>query len=45
MASYMLLHLLHKVFCRNSEPLAFGIYETIERRRGDKIKAKANTTT
>jgi len=39
-ASAILLRLLLKTFARPNEPLVFGIDETIERRRGDKIKAK-----
>jgi hypothetical protein len=39
-ASRILLHLLLKCFGRQEGPLIFGIDETIERRRGDQIKAK-----
>lgn len=39
-ASAILLRLLLKTFAVSDEPLVFGIDETIERRRGDKIKAK-----
>ena len=39
--SRILLLLLIKYFGRHEEPLVFGIDETIERRRGDKIKAKS----
>lgn len=39
-ASRILLQLLVKYIGRHDEPLVFGIDETIERRRGDKIKAK-----
>lgn len=39
-ASRILLRLLLKCFSRSDAPLVFGIDETIERRRGDKIKAK-----
>jgi hypothetical protein len=39
-ASRILLSLVVKNFCRADEPLVFGIDETIERRRGSKIKAK-----
>ncbi|RYY21739.1 MAG: hypothetical protein EOP41_08055 [Sphingobacteriaceae bacterium] len=39
-ASYILLNLLIENFCKPDEPLVFGIDETIERRRGTKIKAK-----
>lgn len=39
-ASRILLELLVKCFCTQEEPLVFGIDETIERRRGEKIKAK-----
>ncbi|WP_198170129.1 transposase [Mucilaginibacter arboris] len=39
-ASRILLGLLAKNFCRPDGPLVFGIDETIERRRGAKIKAK-----
>ena len=39
-ASRMLLNLLITAFCKVDEPLVFGIDETIERRRGAKIKAK-----
>lgn len=39
-ASRLLLQLLLKCFVRSQEPIVFGIDETIERRRGDKIKAK-----
>lgn len=39
-ASRILLHLLIKCFCTEGEALVFGIDETIERRRGEKIKAK-----
>lgn len=38
--SLILLRLLLKTFAQVGEPLVFGIDETIERRRGDKIKAK-----
>lgn len=38
--SRLLLSLLVKCFCTAEEPLVFGIDETIERRRGEKIKAK-----
>jgi hypothetical protein len=38
--SFILLRLLLKTFARPSEPLVFGIDETIERRRGEKLKAK-----
>lgn len=38
--SLILLRLLLKSFARLGEPLVFGIHETIERRRGEKIKAK-----
>ncbi len=38
--SHILLQLLIKYFGPDDEPLVFGIDETIERRRGDKIKAK-----
>lgn len=39
-ASKILLQMLVNHFCNNTEPLVFGIDETIERRRGQKIKAK-----
>jgi hypothetical protein len=39
-ASRILLQFLLKHFCSDKEPLVFGIDETIERRRGEKIKAK-----
>lgn len=39
-ASKMLLHLLVACFTHRQEALVFGIDETIERRRGAKIKAK-----
>lgn len=39
-ASRILLQFLLKYFSRNEEPLVFGIDETIERRRGEMIKAK-----
>lgn len=39
-ASRILLALLVKCFCAEEEPLVFGIDETIERRRGEKINAK-----
>ena len=39
-ASRILLQLLLKCFGASKEPLVFGIDETIERRRGNKIKAK-----
>lgn len=39
-ASRLLLLLLIKCFCTEGEPLVFGLDETIERRRGEKIKAK-----
>lgn len=39
-ASAILLRLLLKTFARPNEPLVFGIDETIERRRGEKINAK-----
>ncbi len=39
-ASRLLLSLLVKCFCTAEEPLVFGLDETIERRRGEKIKAK-----
>lgn len=39
-ASAILLRLLLTTFTRPTEPLVFGIDETIERRRGEKIKAK-----
>lgn len=39
-ASHLLLQLLLKCFASQQEPLVFGIDETIERRRGAKIKAK-----
>lgn len=39
-ASRLLLQLLLKCFGRQKEPLIFGLDETIERRRGAKIKAK-----
>jgi len=39
-ASRILLGLLIENFCKSDEPLVFGIDETIERRRGAKIKAK-----
>ncbi len=39
-ASRILLGLLVGQFCSAGEPLVFGIDETIERRRGAKIKAK-----
>src|SRR5512141_1146822 len=38
--SLILLRLLLRAFAKFGEPLVFGIDETIERRRGDKIKAK-----
>jgi hypothetical protein len=38
--SLILLRLLLKTFAKVGEPLVFGIDETIERRRGEKIKAK-----
>ena len=38
-ASAILLRMLLKAF-DGGEPLVFGIDETIERRRGDKIRAK-----
>jgi len=38
--SLILLRLLLRTFAKFGEPLVFGIDETIERRRGDKIKAK-----
>lgn len=38
--SVILLDLLVKCFGKAGEPLVFGIDETIERRRGEKIKAK-----
>lgn len=38
--SLILLRLLLKAFAVSGEPLVFGIDETIERRRGEKIKAK-----
>jgi hypothetical protein len=38
--SRILLRLLLKTFARPGEALVFGIDETIERRRGEKIKAK-----
>jgi hypothetical protein len=38
--SVIVLRLLLKTFAQIGEPLVFGIDETIERRRGDKIKAK-----
>lgn len=40
-ASAVLLRLLLKTFARENEPLVFGIDETIERRRGEKISARA----
>ena len=39
-ASKILLYLLIRYFTGSEEPLVFGIDETIERRRGAKIKAK-----
>lgn len=39
-ASRILLHLLIQCFTHNQQPLVFGIDETMERRRGAKIKAK-----
>lgn len=39
-ASHLLLSLLVNTFCKEGEPLIFGIDETIERRRGAMIKAK-----
>lgn len=39
-ASAILLRLLVNTFTISNEPLVFGIDETIERRRGEKIKAK-----
>jgi hypothetical protein len=39
-AAKTLLMMLVECFCNNTEPLVFGIDETIERRRGPKIKAK-----
>ena len=39
-ASKILLHVLIKCFVNSKDPLVFGIDETIERRRGTKIKAK-----
>jgi len=39
-ASAILLRLLLKTFALPNEPLVFGIDETIERRRGEKINAK-----
>jgi hypothetical protein len=39
-ASAILLRLLLKTLARPNEPLVFGIDETIERRRGEKINAK-----
>jgi hypothetical protein len=39
-ASRTLLQLLVDTFCGREEPLVFGIDETIERRRGARIKAK-----
>ena len=39
-ASKILLQLLVNCFSSSKEPLVFGIDETIERRRGSKIKAK-----
>ncbi|HEU0144016.1 MAG TPA: transposase [Nitrososphaera sp.] len=39
-ASRVLLDLVLKCFCAEEEPLVFGIDETIERRRGTKIRAK-----
>jgi hypothetical protein len=39
-ASRILLSLLIKCFCTEGEALVFGLDETIERRRGAKIKAK-----
>lgn len=39
-ASRILLHLLVQCFGNSQEPLVFGIDETIERRRGEQIKAK-----
>ena len=38
--SQILLGLLLKTFTKPDEPLGFGIDETIERRRGEKIAAK-----
>ena len=38
--SLILLRLLLKTFAQLGEPLVFGIDETIERRRGEKIAAK-----
>jgi len=39
-ASRILLGLLLQAFAAANEPLVFGIDETIERRRGEKINAK-----
>lgn len=39
-ASGVLLRLLLKTFAKRDEPLVFGIDETIERRRGEKISAR-----
>jgi hypothetical protein len=39
-ASAVLLQVLLKTFALPNQPLVFGIDETIERRRGEKIKAK-----
>lgn len=39
-ASERLLRLLLKTFAKRGEPLVFGIDETIERRRGERIKAR-----
>lgn len=39
-AARILLALLVNAFCKEDEPLVFGIDETIERRRGAMIKAK-----
>src|SRR5258708_6305018 len=38
--SLILLHCLLKAFAKTGEPLVFGIDETLERRRGEKIAAK-----
>jgi hypothetical protein len=40
-ASKILLDLLIKCFYAEGEPLVFGLDETIERRRGGKIKARS----
>ena len=39
-AAKTLLLLLVERFCKASEPLIFGLDETIERRRGERIKAR-----